>query len=291
MVRALVVAALSIWLPLTLGCSGAPTPSPSPSPPRTTPTVTATPRPTSTSWPTATPTRMPPAPVYSYGIVNAYPHDPSAYTQGLVIEKGVLYESTGLRGESSLRRVDLVSGSVLQARKLPDTYFGEGITVWQDRIVQLTWQSRVGFVYDRDTFDLLSQFSYSTEGWGITHDDRNLIMSDGSATLRFLDPDSLAVVGQVVVRDGGTPVSRLNELEYIDGEVYANIWQTDCIAQIDPVTGQVVGWIDLSGILSPEDRKERVDVLNGIAYDADERRLFVTGKWWPKLFEIVLTPR
>ena len=280
----LILASLCIWLPLTLGCSGTPTPSPSPSPPTATPSVTATPR------PTVTPTSVPPV-VYSYRIVNTYPHDPDAFTQGLVVQNGVLYEGTGLRGGSSLRRVDMVSGNVLKSRELPDTYFGEGITVWRDRIVQLTWQSRVGFVYDRDTFDLLSQFSYSTEGWGITHDGKHLIMSDGSATLRFLDPDSLTVVGQIAVTDGSIPVTRLNELEYIDGEIYANIWQTDWIARIDPVAGRVVGWIDLSGILRPEDRKERVDVLNGIAYDADERRLFVTGKWWPKLFEIVLTPR
>ena len=293
MVRAIMVACLCIWLPLTYGCSRTPTPVPSPPAPTVTPTTTATPGPTPTWTPTPTPTRIPPAPVYSYRIVNAYPHDPSAFTQGLVVDRGVLFESTGLLGASSLRRVDLVSGQVLQLRALPDTYFGEGITVWKDRIVQLTWQSHLGFVYDRDTFELRRQFSYPSEGWGITHDGHRLIMSDGSAALRFLDPITLQETGRVTVRDGSTSlaISWLNELEYVDGQVYANVWKTDLIARIAPDTGQVVGWIDLTGILSPQDHEGYVDVLNGIAYDADEERLFVTGKWWPKLFEIELTQR
>jgi glutamine cyclotransferase len=203
---------------------------------------------------------------------------------------GVLYEGTGLNGRSSLRRVDLESGKVLQRRDLAREYFGEGIAVFGKRIIQLTWQSRVGFVYDRESFALQRQFSYRTEGWGLTHDGKSLIMSDGTATLRWLDPETFAETRSVVVRDQNGPVVRLNELEYIRGEIYANIWQTDRIARIDPQTGRVTGWIDLRGLLSLEDRQSSdADVLNGIAYDAANDRLFVTGKLWPKLFEIELT--
>ena len=227
-------------------------------------------------------------PVYSYNVVNTYPHDRSAFTQGLVFEEGVLYEGTGLNGRSTLRRVELETGEVLQIHELPAQFFGEGVTVYGNDIIQLTWQSHVGFVYDRDSFELLQEFNYSTQGWGITHDGERLIMSDGTATLYFLDPETFEEIGRVGVYDNDGSVNRLNELEYVQGEIYANVWQTNCIARIDPQTGQVVGWIELKGLLTPEDRSEPVDVLNGIAYDAENARLFVTGKLWPKLFEIEL---
>lgn len=228
-------------------------------------------------------------PVYSYNIVNTYPHDPDAFTQGLVLDDGVLYEGTGLYGQSSLRRVELETGAILQIHELSDQFFGEGITIDGDRIIQLTWQSHIGFVYDKDSFELLQEFTYSTEGWGITHDGTRLIMSDGTSTLHFLDPQSFEEIGQVEVFDNDGPVTRLNELEYVQGEIYANVWQTDRMARIAPETGRVVGWVDLEGLLSAEDRSEPIDVLNGIAYDAQTDRLFVTGKLWPKLFEIELT--
>jgi len=189
-----------------------------------------------------------------------------------------------------LRRVELETGKVLQIRQLPDPFFGEGITIFGERIVQLTWQSGVGFVYDKDSFEPLAEFQYPTEGWGITHDGKRLIMSDGSSTLRFLDPETLGEIGRIEVCDEDGPVTRLNELEVVRGEIYANVWQTNRIARIAPHTGDVVGWIDLAGILSAEDRSEPVDVLNGIAYDAENDRLFVTGKLWPRLFEIELVP-
>jgi glutamine cyclotransferase len=227
-------------------------------------------------------------PVYTYNIVNTYPHDRDAFTQGLVFEDGVLYEGTGLYGNSSLRKVQLETGSVLQIYELPDQFFGEGITIYGDKIIQLTWQSNIGFVYDKDSFELLQEFNYSTEGWGITYDGESLIMSDGTSTLHFLDPQTFEEIGQLAVFDNHGPVTRLNELEYIQGEIYANVWQTDRVARIAPDTGQVIGWVDLRGLLTAEDRSEPVDVLNGIAYDANNDRLFVTGKLWPKLFEIEL---
>jgi glutamine cyclotransferase len=227
--------------------------------------------------------------LYTYEVINSYLHDPAAFTQGLVYLDGVLYEGTGLNGESSLRQVALETGEVVQVHHLAEQFFGEGITVFGDRIIQLTWRSHVGFVYARETFELLQQFTYPTEGWGLTHDGERLIMSDGTATLYFLDPATFAAVGSIEVRDQG-PVSRLNELEYIDGQIYANVWQTDRIARISPQTGKVTGWINLRDLLLPDDRRQRVDVLNGIAYDAVQKRLFVTGKWWPKLFEIELIP-
>jgi glutamine cyclotransferase len=227
-------------------------------------------------------------PVYTYNIVNAYPHDPGAFTQGLVFENGVLYEGTGLLGHSTLRRVELETGDILQIRELSDQFFGEGITIYGDKIIQLTWQSHIGFVYDKNSFELLQEFNYSTEGWGITHDGARLIMSDGTSTLHLLDPQTFDEVDQLNVTDSSGPVTRLNELEYVQGEIYANVWQTDRIARISPETGRVVGWIDLEGLLTAEDLSEPVDVLNGIAYDADTARLFVTGKLWPKLFEIEL---
>ena len=255
--------------------------------------ATATPVPTPTSHiPTSPPdlAAAEPVPSYSLQVIKAYPHDPEAFTQGLVIADGVLYEGTGLRGRSSLRRVDLETGNVLQSLELDPQFFGEGVTVLGGRIYQLTWQSHVGFVYDKDSFELLGEFQYPTEGWGITHDGERLIMSDGTATLHFLDPETLEEIGQVQVYDDSGPVIRLNELEYVQGEVYANVWQTDRVARIDPGTGRVTGWIDLSGLLGPEDYSPPVDVLNGIAYDAATDRLFVTGKLWPKLFEIAILP-
>jgi glutamine cyclotransferase len=230
-------------------------------------------------------------PTFGYQVINAYPHDPTAFTEGLELNGGELYESTGLNGQSTLRREDLTSGQVQQSLALALEYFGEGITLWKDRIIQLTWQSHVGFVYDKATFQLLKQFNYPTEGWGLTHDDQNLIMSDGTSTLHYLDPDTLQEVKRLDVHDDQGPVLNLNELEYICGEIFANIWQTDRIARISPETGQVVGWIDLTGLLGPEDRIRPVDVLNGIAYDAANDRLYVTGKLWPKLFEIKLIPQ
>lgn len=247
--------------------------------------------PVSETPPPETPPETPSAkvtPVYTYKIINAYHHDPGAFTQGLVFEDGFLYEGTGIYGRSSLRKVELETGKVLQIRKLSDQYFGEGITIFSDTIIQLTWQSRVGFVYRKESFDVVSQFHYSTEGWGITHDGVHLIMSDGTSTLYFLDPETFEVVNHVDVHDGTTPVTDLNELEYIQGEVYANVWQTDFIARIDPQTGAVVGWIDLKGLLPPGEHGAHVDVLNGIAYDVEHDRLFVTGKLWPTLFEIEL---
>jgi glutamine cyclotransferase len=225
-------------------------------------------------------------PVYGYRVIRSYPHDRQAFTQGLVYEAGELYEGTGIRGHSSLRRVALETGIVRQERVLPEQYFGEGITIFGDRIIQLTWQSRIGFVYDKASFKLLQQFRYPTEGWGITHDGSRLIMSDGTANLYFLEPQTFTEIDRIEVHDDQGPVVRLNELEYVRGDIYANVWQTNRIARIDLLTGRVAAWIDLAGLLSAADRQQRVDVLNGIAYDAENDRLFVTGKWWPKLFEM-----
>ena len=229
-------------------------------------------------------------PVYGYRIIHSYPHDPQAFTQGLVYEAGELYEGTGIRGQSTLRRVALESGLVRQQVALPGQYFGEGITIFGDRIIQLTWQSRVGFVYDKASFKLTQQFSYPTEGWGVTHDGSRLIMSDGTANLYLLEPETFTEIDRIEVRDDQGPVARLNELEYVRGDIYANVWQTDRIARIDLLTGRVAAWIDLTGLLPAADRQQRADVLNGIAYDAEGDRLFVTGKWWPKLFEIKIAP-
>jgi len=227
-------------------------------------------------------------PVYTCNIVNTYPHDRNAFTQGLVFEDGVLYEGTGRFGYSTLRRVELETGDILQIRELSAQFFGEGITIYGNKIIQLTWQSNIGFVYDKNSFELLQEFNYSTEGWGITHDGKRLIMSDGTSTLHFLDPQTFEEIGQLGVFDNDCPVTRLNELEYVQGEIYANVWQTDRVARIAPETGRVIGWVELGGLLTTEDRSEPVDVLNGIAYDAKTDRLFVTGKLWSKLFEIEL---
>lgn len=224
-------------------------------------------------------------PRYAFRIVNTYPHDPAAFTQGLVYEDGFLYESTGLLGRSTLRRVDLTSGEVVQSLALGSEFFGEGIALLDDRIIQLTLTSGIGFVYDQQSFAKLDEFSYAPEGWGLTYDGHQLIMSDGSAELRFLDPESFQENSRVSVADGDQLVKWLNELEYVEGEVYANVWQTDLIVRISPDTGEVLGWIDLAGLRGDE---PRAGVLNGIAYDSDGRRLFVTGKNWPELFEIEL---
>lgn len=229
-------------------------------------------------------------PVARYRVVQVYPHDPDAYTQGLVVADGVLYESTGLHGRSSIRKVKLENGEVLQIRKVPEQYFGEGIAIWKDRIFALTWQSGVGFIYDRHSFERVGTFTYPGEGWGLTHDGRRLIMSDGTEWLRFLDPGTQREIGRVQVRDGGRPVPRLNELEFVKGEILANVWETDRIARIDPATGRVRGWIDFSGLLAPADAARGAEVFNGIAYDAARDRLFVTGKLWPKLFEVRIVP-
>jgi glutamine cyclotransferase len=235
--------------------------------------------------------RPAPTPVSRARVVNTYPHDRDAFTQGLQYENGALYEGTGLLGRSRLRKVQLETGRVLQEIAIPAEHFGEGIVVWKDRIFQLTWRSRVGFVYERDSFRLLRTLSYPGEGWGLTHDGRRLIMSDGSATLFFRDPDTFKEIGRLAVHDRGQPVPNLNELEYVRGEIYANVWQTDRIARISPDTGAVTGWIDLAGLLQPEDYAPEIDVLNGIAYDTKGDRLFVTGKHWPKLFEIKMAGR
>lgn len=229
------------------------------------------------------------APVYGYTVVNVYPHDPGAFTQGLVYTDGVLYEGTGRNGQSSLRRVGLVSGEVQQQVDLAADYFGEGVAVLGDKIYQLTWLSGKGFIYDRASLAPAGEWSYPGQGWGLTHDGSRLIMSDGTSEIRFLKPETLEELGRIQVLDGNAPVTQLNELEYIDGQIFANIWQTDRIARIDPVSGQVTAWIDLSGLLTPEERST-TDVLNGIAYDVEGGRLFVTGKLWPKLFEITLVP-
>jgi glutamine cyclotransferase len=229
-------------------------------------------------------------PWYTGRVVNTYPHDRGAFTQGLVWEDGFLYEGTGLNGNSSLRMVELETGNVLKRRILPGQYFGEGITIFQGRIMQLTWRSRTGFVYDKESFELLQHFFYETEGWGLTHDGKRLIMSTGGSNLYFLDPATFRRTGQLYVHDHSGPVGMLNELEYVKGEIYANVWKTDTIARIDPETGRVTGWIRLDGLLSGDDYEQPVDVLNGIAYDDESDRLFVTGKLWPKLFEITLVP-
>jgi glutamine cyclotransferase len=222
---------------------------------------------------------------WSFKVVAAYPHDPAAFTQGLAIDAGTLYEGTGQYGASSLRRVDLATGRVEKMRPLNPRYFGEGIAVLDGRIYQLTWQEQVGIVYDAATFEVLRTFSYAGEGWGLTHDGTHLILSDGTAVLRFYDPESFAVVRTVEAREGGRAIARLNELEYVNGEIWANIWYEDRIVRISPADGTVLGWIDLSSLYSRAARGPEA-VLNGIAYDADSARLFVTGKNWPTLFEI-----
>lgn len=275
---------------LTVACGPAPIPSSSPLPAPATATLASAPTPSATA-PASQPTETPGiAHRYTYRVLATLPHDRRAFTQGLIFEDGFFFEGTGLLGQSTLRRVEPQTGAVVQAIDLPPDVFGEGITSLNGKLYQLTWQSNIGFVYDRETFELLQTFQYSSEGWGLTDDGEQLIMSDGTSTLRFLDPVTLAETRQVKVQAEGVPVSRLNELEYVDGRVLANVWQTDLIALIDPQDGRVHGWIDLTGLLDPGDKTLPVDVLNGIAYDAEGDRLFVTGKWWPKIFQIELVP-
>ncbi|HEX8456833.1 MAG TPA: glutaminyl-peptide cyclotransferase [Pyrinomonadaceae bacterium] len=225
-------------------------------------------------------------PTYSYKIKNSWPHDRRAYTQGLIFLDGILWESTGQYGASSLRKVELKTGKVIKQISVPRAYFAEGMTVFHNKVFQLTWQEQKGFIYDPATFQKQGEFSYTGEGWGLTHDGQSLIMSDGTDRIRFLDPSTLQTTRTIGVTDRGAPVDQLNELEYIDGEIYANIYQTDRIARIEPKTGRVLAWIDLTGLLEMKDRNGGEDVLNGIAYDERDKRLFVTGKLWPKLFEI-----
>ena len=229
-------------------------------------------------------------PVEGYRIVHTYPHDASAFTQGLVYVDGMLYEGTGLNGRSSIRMVDLAKGRVLQEHDLPENYFGEGLTDWGNNLIELTWQSHTGFVYDSFSFRVLKTFIYDGEGWGLTHDSKHLILSDGTSVLRLLDPVRFQQIGKIAVTDQGKPVLNLNELEYIHGEIYANVWQTNRIARISPATGKVIAWVDLAGLLPAAERQNSDAVLNGIAYDAKHNRIFVTGKLWPKLFEIKLVP-
>ena len=225
--------------------------------------------------------------VDGYAVVHVYPHDPKAFTQGLIYVDGHLYEGTGLNGRSSVRMVDLATGRVLQKYDLPAEYFGEGLTEWGSNLIQLTWKAHKGFVYDRFSFSLLRTFEYKGEGWGLTHDATQLIMSDGTSYLRFLDPKTFREIRRVHVTDEkGRGIESLNELEYIHGEIYGNIWETDKIVRISPRTGKVLGWTDLSGILDKREVQDPGAVLNGIAYDASGDRIFVTGKLWPKLFEI-----
>jgi glutaminyl-peptide cyclotransferase len=222
----------------------------------------------------------------AYEVVNVFPHDSRAYTQGLVFDDGKLLESTGQVGRSSLRRVQLETGDVLQKVTIPPPSFAEGITLLNGKIYQLTWQDQTGFIYDASSFSKIGEFKYYGEGWGLTHDGESLILSDGTNRLRFIDPTTFQVKRVLNVLDQGVPVRELNELEYVNGEIFANVWHEDRIARIEPQTGQVVGWIDLKGLIPASELSDSEGVLNGIAYDERNQRLFVTGKLWPKLFEI-----
>jgi glutaminyl-peptide cyclotransferase len=227
-----------------------------------------------------------PVPKYGYQIVNIWPHDPNAFTQGLVFLDGKLLESTGQEGRSSLRNVELQTGRILKKVDVPEPYFAEGLALLNNKIYQLTWQHERGFIYDAASFERIGDFKYSGEGWGLTTDGQSLILSDGSNRIRFLNPDSFQVTKTIAVRDGQTPIAELNELEFVNGEIYANIWHDDRIIAIDPQTGRVTAWIDLRGLLQPGDTTDPEAVLNGIAYDQSGNRLFVTGKLWPRVFEI-----
>jgi glutamine cyclotransferase len=243
-----------------------------------------------TAAPAAVAAAAPPA-AYGYEIVSTFPHDGAAFTQGLVFLDGALLETTGLNGRSSLRRVELMTGRVLQRADLPAQYFGEGMTVIGQKIYHVTWQNQTGFVYDLATVGAGRTFAYEGEGWGLTTDGTALILSDGTDTLRWLDPTTFQVTRAVRVTSAGRPLARLNELEWVRGEIWANVWQTDTVARIDPASGRVTGLVDFSGLLAPADRTGDIDVLNGIAFDAAGGRIFVTGKNWPKLFEVRLVPK
>jgi glutaminyl-peptide cyclotransferase len=233
----------------------------------------------------------PKTPEYTFKVVHVFPHDPAAFTQGLVYHDGFFYESTGLNGRSSLRKVRPETGEVVQRVDLAQEFFGEGIALLRNQIVQLTWRSQVGFVYNASDFHLLRRFSYTGEGWGLAANGTDFFMSDGTATILVLDGRTLREKRRLQVHDGGTPVTELNELEFVEGEILANVWQTERIARISPQTGKVVGWIDLTGLLSSVYKLEQGAVLNGIAYDAAKKRLFVTGKLWPSVFEIQIVPK
>jgi glutamine cyclotransferase len=226
-----------------------------------------------------------------YRVVKSYPHDRTAFTQGLEYHDGVLFEGTGLVGRSSLRKINLETGEVLQRFDVPPPFFGEGITVLGPQIFQLTWQSQTGFVYDKSNLRIIRSFNYPGEGWGMTNDGRQIYMSDGTSQIRVWDPATLKEVRRITVKDGSREVTALNELEFVRGEILANVWQTDRIARISPADGKVLDWIDLSGILPKNEHPESDAVLNGIAYDAAGDRLFITGKLWPKIFEIKLVPK
>ena len=223
----------------------------------------------------------------SYEIINTYNHDNKAFTQGLIYYQNFLYEGTGLYGESSLRKVNIETGEVLQIYEIPEQYFGEGITIWEDKIIQLTWQSQKGFIYDLETFEKIGEFNYPTQGWGLTHNDEYLIMSDGSDRLYFLDPQSFTKVKEIRVFYNNLYLTRLNELEYINGEIFANVWLTDQIVRINPETGEVIGFLDFSELKANEPNLSD-NVLNGIAYNSQTNHLFITGKLWSKLYEIKL---
>jgi glutamine cyclotransferase len=228
-------------------------------------------------------------PTYDYEVVHAYPHDPSAFTEGLFYLNGYLYESTGLEGHSSIRKVRLETGKVVKKLDIPAQYFGEGIVEWHGHLISLTWKTHIGFIFDLHTFKLQHEFHYKGEGWALTRNDRHLIMSDGTPQLRYLDPDTLTETGNIEVTVEGKALNNVNELEWVKGQIYANVWQTNWIVRIDPSNGRVVGAVNLTGLLKPADIvMGQTDVLNGIAYDAKNDRLFVTGKNWPKLFEIRL---
>jgi glutamine cyclotransferase len=227
-------------------------------------------------------------PVYTFEVVNTWPHDIKAFTQGLVFHQGFLYESTGHHGQSTLRQVELRTGKVTKQFDVSSSYFAEGMTIFQDKIYQLTWTEHKAFVYDLKSFHPAGEFTYEGEGWGLTHDGQHLIMSDGTNRLRFLDPLTFKTISTISVCDNGAELMNLNELEYLRGEIYANIWKQERIVRIDPQTGRILGWIDLMGLLPKKERGDSENVLNGIAYDEKEDRLFVTGKRWPKMFEIRL---
>jgi len=231
---------------------------------------------------------QPATPEYTFRIIHSFPHDPKAFTQGLAYRDGFFYEGTGLNGRSSLRKVRLETGEVLKRVDLPPEFFGEGIALLKDQIVQLTWRSHTGFVYNLSDFRWLRQFPYTGEGWGATSNGNEIFMSDGTAAIRVLDGGTFREKRRLKVHDGGAPITQLNELEFVEGEIFANVWQTNRIARISPLTGKVTGWIDLSGLLNPMFQLDRDAVLNGIAYDAAGKRLFVTGKLWPSIFEIQL---
>ena len=271
------LAAKVTLLSLTLSSVGQSCRSAPPRPPEAPPKQQSAPRPASEDVPT-----------YSYEVVNVWPHDPKAFTQGLVFDNGTLLESTGQIGSSSLRRVELQTGKIVEKVDVPPPHFAEGIALFRDKVYQLTWQSQKGFIYDPVSFARQGEFIYGGEGWGLTHDGSYLIMSDGTNQIRFLNPTTFAIERTIEVYDRGRPLRDLNELEYVKGEIFANVWHSDRIARIDPASGRILGWIDLAGLLPAAEQRDPEAVLNGIAYDAGGDRLFITGKLWPKLFEIRL---